>query len=86
MLLVLVTPTISLPVGVGFYQPAPELSAWSTTDKNLKRQGVPPTQRPRTPAPHPQYPTQEPLALRFLASFQAHHPEVRMHAVMADAL
>ena len=84
--LVLVTPKISIPVGVVFYQPAPELSAWYKTDKNFKRQGVPPKQRPRKPAPNPQYPTKEQLALRLLASFKAHHPEVRIHAVMADAL
>ena len=84
--LVLVTPKISMPVGVVFYQPAPELSAWYKTDKNFKRQGVPPKQRPRKPAPNPQYPTKEQLALRLLASFKAHHPEVRIHAVMADAL
>jgi DDE superfamily endonuclease len=84
--LVLVTPKISMPVGVGFYQPAPELSAWYKTDKSLKKQGVPPKQRPRKPAPNPQYPTKAPRALRLLASFKAHHPDVRMHAVMADAL
>jgi hypothetical protein len=49
--LVLVTPKISIPVGVVFYQPAPELSAWYKTDKALKKQGVPPKQRPRKPAP-----------------------------------
>src|SRR5499426_1722868 len=65
--LVLVTPTISLPVGVVFYQPAPELSAWYKTDKILKKQGVPAQQRPRKPAPHPQYPIKEQLALRLLA-------------------
>ena len=84
--LVLVTPKISLPVGVVFYQPAPDLSAWYKTDKALKKQGVPPQQRPRKPAPNPQYPTKEQLALRLLASFKTHHPDVRMHAVMADAL
>ena len=84
--LVLVTPKISMPVGVVFYQPAPELSAWYKTDKALKKQGVPPKQRPRKPAPNPQYPTKEQLALRLLATFKAHHPEVRIHAVMADAL
>jgi len=84
--LVLVTPKISMPVGVVFYQPAPELSIWDKTDKNCKRQGVPPKQRPRKPAPNPQSPTKEQLALRLRASFQAHHPEVRIHAVMADAL
>jgi DDE superfamily endonuclease len=84
--LVLVTPKISLPGGVVFYQSAPELSAWYKTDKSLKKQGVPPKQRPRKPAPNPQYPTTEQLALRLLASFQTHHPDVRIHAVMADAL
>ena len=54
--LVLVTPKISMPVGVVFYQPAPELSAWYKTDKALKKQGVPAKQRPRKPAPNPQYP------------------------------
>src|SRR5919202_855431 len=84
--LVLVTPTISLPVGVVFYQPAPELSAWYRTAKALKKQGVPPKQRPRKPAPNLQYPTKEQLALRLLETFQVHHPEVRIHAVLADAL
>jgi hypothetical protein len=73
-------------VGVLFYQPAPERSAWDKTDKVLKKQGVPARQRPRKPAPHPQYPTKAHLALRFLASCKAQQPEVRMHAVLADAL
>src|SRR5215813_7085557 len=84
--LVLVTPKISFPVGVVFYQPAPELSAWYKTDKSLKKQGVPPQQRPRKPAPNPQYPTKEHLALRLLTSFKTQHSDVRIHAVMADAL
>ena len=67
--LVLVTPKISIPVGVVFYQPAPELSAWYKTVKALKKQGVSPKQRPRKPAPHPQYPTKEQLALRLLEPF-----------------
>ena len=84
--LVLVTPKISMPVGVVFSQPAPELSAWYKTDKVLQKQGVPAKQRPRKPAPNPQYPTKEQLALRLLASFKAQQPDVRIHAVMADAL
>src|SRR4029434_3200334 len=75
-----------LPVGVVFYQPAPELSAWYKTAKALKKRGGPPTQRPRKPAPNPQYPTKDHLALRLLASFKAQHGAVRIHAVMADAL
>jgi len=62
--LVLVTPTISIPVGVVFSQPAPELSTWYKKEKALKQPGVPPTQRPPKPAPKPQYPTKPQLALR----------------------
>ena len=68
--LVLVTPKISMPVGVVFYQPAPELSAWYKTDKVLKKQGVPTKQRPRKPTPNPHYPTKEQLALHLLGTFK----------------
>ena len=68
--LVLVTPKISIPVGFVFYQPAPELSAWYKKDKALKKQGVPTKQRPPKPAPNPQYPTKEQLALRLLETVQ----------------
>jgi DDE superfamily endonuclease len=84
--LILVTPKLSLPVGFGFYQPAPELSAWSKQAKRLKKQGVPPKQRPPKPAPNAQYPTKQQLALRLLAAFKAHHPDIRGHCIVADAL
>ena len=73
-------------MGFVFSQPAPELRAWSKQAKALKKQGVPKNQRPPTPAPTLQYPSKEQLALRLLEAFKAQHPEVRMHAVMADAL
>ena len=84
--LVLVTPKISIPVGFVFYQPAPELSAWYKKEKALKKQGVPKNQRPPKPAPNPAYPSKEQLALHLLAAFKAHHPHIRVHCIMADAL
>src|ERR671924_1136993 len=84
--LLLVTAKISLPVGFVFYQPAPELSAWYKKDKALKKQGVPKHQRPPKPAPNPQYPTKQHLALRLLEMFKAHHPDIRVHCIAADAL
>src|ERR1700756_4247528 len=84
--LVLVTPKISLPVGFVFYQPAPELSAWYKQAKGLKKQGVPKKQRPPKPAPNPQYPPKEQLALHLLEAFKAQHPHIRVHCIMADAL
>ena len=84
--LVLVPPKISLPVGFIFYQPAPELSAWYKQEKALKKQGIPKKQRPPKPAPNPQYPPKEQLALGLLEAFKAHHPHIRVHGIMADAL
>jgi DDE superfamily endonuclease len=84
--LLLVTPKISIPVGFVFYQPAPELSAWYQTDKALKKQKVPKAQRPRKPAPNPQYPTKHQLALRLLEAFKTHHPDIQVHCITADAL
>ena len=84
--LVLVTPTISLPVGFAFYQPAPELSAWYKKDKALKQQGVPKKQRPSPPPPNPRYPTKQALALSLLAQFKTQHPAFKVNCITADAL
>jgi hypothetical protein len=84
--LLLVTPTISIPVGFVFYQPDPEISAWYQREKALKKQKVPKAQRPPKPAPNPQYPTKQQLALRLLEAFQAHYPDIRVHLIAADAL
>src|ERR671918_2615594 len=66
--LLLVTPKISLPVGVVFYQPAPELSAWYRREKARKKHKGkgPKAQRLPKPAPNPDYPTKQQLALRLL--------------------
>jgi len=84
--LVLVTAKISIPVGFVFSQPAPELSAWYKKDKALKKLGVPKPQRPPKPAPDPRYPTKQHLALHLLEAFKAHHPDIRVHCITADAL
>jgi len=84
--LLLVTPKISIPVGFVFYQPDPELSAWYRREKALKKQKVPKAQRPPKPAPNPNYPTKQQLALRLLADFKANHPDIRVHLITADAL
>jgi hypothetical protein len=84
--LLLVTPTITVPVGFAFYQPAPELSAWYTQERRLKQQWVPKKQRPPKPPSNPHYPTKQELALRLLAQCKAHHPDLRVHCIVADAL
>jgi len=84
--LLLVTPKISIPVGFVFYQPDPELSAWYRREKALKKHKVPKAQRPPKPAPNPNYPTKQQLALRLLENFKANHPDIRVHCITADAL
>jgi hypothetical protein len=84
--LLLVTPTITIPVGFTFYKPAPELSAWYRQERTLKQQGVPTKQRPPKPPANPQYPTKQALALRLLEQCKAHHPDLRVHCIVADAL
>ena len=84
--LLLVTPKISIPVGFVFYQPDPQLSAWYWREKALKKQKAPKAQRPPKPAPNPEYPTKQQLALRLLEDFKANHPDIRVHCITADAL
>lgn len=84
--LLVVTPKISMPVDFVFYQPDPELSAWYQREKALKKQNVPKAQRPLKPAPNPQYPTKQQLALGLLEAFQSHPPDLEVHCITADAL
>jgi len=84
--LLLVTPKISIPVGFVFYQPDPELSAWYRQEKARKKHKGPKAQRLPKPAPAPHYPTKHQLALRLLETFEANHPDIRVHCIAADAL
>jgi hypothetical protein len=85
-LLLVVTPTITLPVGWPFDPPALEVSAWDTQEKALKTQAVPAKPRPPPPPPHPPSLTPPALARRLCAHVHAHHPSCRVHGVTADAL
>ena len=86
LFLLVVTPTITFPVGLSFYQPAPELSAWYKKERALKKQGVPSKERPPQPPPNSHYPTKQARALRLLAQFTAHHLTFKGHCITADAL
>ena len=47
VLLLLVTPQVTMPVGCAFYRPDPTLTAWKKADEPLNKPGVPPqTVRP----------------------------------------
>jgi DDE superfamily endonuclease len=84
--LLFVTPKITLPVGFAFSMPAPELSVWDQQERRLNHQGVPRQQRPPKPAPNPQYPTTQALALHLLQQCQEQLPELQVQCLIADAL
>lgn len=84
--MVIVTDTVTLPVDFRFYTPDPVLSAWRRENNKLKRQKVPPKQRPKRPEPDVNYPTKETLALGMLDSFSRRFPEVNVKIITADAL
>lgn len=84
--LLLVTPTVTFPVGVELYMPDPAVTAWRKADKRLKAAGVPAAQRPRKPERRRTYPTKQEISLAVLTRFRAAFPELRIRAVLADAL
>ncbi len=84
--LLLVTNAITIPVGFAFYMPDPVLSAWKKNDDKLKKQGVFKKDRTKEPERNPDYPTKVQIALSLLQEFKDHHNNIRVQAVLADAL
>ena len=84
--LLLITPTVTVPVGVRFACPDPKQVAWRQQEQRLKRLKVAKTQRPPRPAADPAYPGKAQLLLELIHSFRQAHPQVRIKAVLADAL
>jgi DDE superfamily endonuclease len=84
--LLFVTTKMTLPVGVAFYRPAPELTAWYKQERRLKQQGVPRKYRPPKPLPNPHYPTKQDLAFRLLQQWKEQHPDYHVQCIIADAL
>jgi hypothetical protein len=86
LFLLCVTSKITIPVGVAFYMPAPELTAWYKQERSLKQQGIPRQHRPPKPPPNPLYPTKQELALRLLQQCKEQYPDLKVPCVVADAL
>ena len=86
VLLLLVTPSVTFPVGFAFYMPDPVLTAWVKEDQRLKKEGVAKKDRPVQPERDSLYPTKTQLALRLLQEFKDAHGDIKINAVLADAL
>ena len=82
--LLLVTDSLTIPVGFSFYEPDPGLSAWKKEDERLRKKGVAKRFRPARPARNPNYPTKVALGLELLRSFVTLFPHFRIKATLAD--
>jgi hypothetical protein len=86
VLLLLVTQSVTIPVGFAFYMPDPALTAWTKEDRRLKKQGMTKKDRPVMPERNNAYPTKTQLAVRLLQAFKNAHGDIKIKAVLADAL
>lgn len=86
VVLLLVTPVVTIPVGLAFYIPDPALTRWYKEDARLKKQKVPKCKRPPKPKPNPQYPTKQQLTLRLITEFKQYHPTIHIKLMLADSL
>lgn len=86
VLLLLVSESVTFPVGFAFYMPDPVLSHWAKEDKRLKNKGSAKKDRPVKPERNNLYPTKMQLALQLLQAFKNSHGRIKIKSVLADAL
>ncbi len=83
---VLITPTITIPIGFRFYRPDPVLQKWIKENDKLKKEKVPKSKRPKKPLRNSSYPTITECGLKILKEFQKNNPDIKIRTVLADAL
>jgi hypothetical protein len=86
IMLLLVTPVVTIPVGFGFHQTDPALSAWYKSEKKLKKEKVAKKDRPPKPEKNEAYPNKQEIALHLMIEFKTYHPQIKIKAVLADTL
>jgi hypothetical protein len=84
--LLLVTDSLSIPVGFSFYEPDPAISEWKKEDQRLRKKGVAKQFRPQKPERDAHYPTKVTLGLALLRDFVKNFPAIGIKATLADAL
>lgn len=84
--LILVTNTVTIPVGFRFYIPDPALKEWKKINKAQRNAGIAAKDSTKRPEPNPAFPSKHALALEMLEAFVKNHPEIKIQAVLADAI
>jgi hypothetical protein len=86
VVLFLITPKVSLPVGFRCYQPDPALKEWKQPEEELKQPGVKKSERPPRPEPQAAYPSQQQLLLVLLEECTCYPPGLVVKVILAEAL
>lgn len=84
--LVLITSTVTIPVGFEFYEPDEGISQWKKSDKKLKKEGVAKKDRPKCPPADTSYRSKTQIAASLVKDFKKFNPGIKIKAVVADAL
>src|SRR3990167_1500057 len=82
--LLLVSDSITIPVGFYFYEPDPKMTAWRKEEKRLREKEVAKLHRPLPPIEDLNYPTKKTLALKLLSSFKELFPIIKIKSVAVD--
>ena len=86
VMLILVSPSVTFPVGFDFYMPDPELKKWEKKDKELRKKGIKKKERPPKPKRDEKYPKKETIGLNLLKEFRKYHPQIEVKCLVGDAL
>lgn len=84
--LVLVTDTLTFPVGFAFYEPDSSYKKWEKENKRLKKEGIKKKDRPSKPEKSKKYPTKLEIAVNLLSQFFRACHEIQIKCILADAL
>jgi hypothetical protein len=82
--LLLVSETLTIPVGFCFYEPDPKMVAWRKEEKRLKEKEVSKCYRQPMPAEDSNYPGKKALALKLLSGFMELFPTMCIKATAVD--
>lgn len=81
---VLVTGSLTLPVGFGVHQPDPDVKAWRKNNEALKKKKIPKRERPPELPKNPDYPSKKEIAMKLLRQFRHHFGDIEIKAFVAD--
>lgn len=86
VLLILVTPVVTIPLFFYFYRPDPVQKAWRKEDERLRKLGIPKKLRPKQPALDKDFPNKQQIAAKLLRKVKYYFPELNILSISGDAL